>query len=293
MTDALITTLAQIRALRVISRTSVMRFKGARQPLPEIAKALNVDAIVEGTVLRSQGRVRIARAVDSRGVGYAPVGQAVRERRARRPGAAERRRARHRRRNPDSAVATGAIAPGAEPSGRSGRVRGLPEGPPLLVSAKSRRAAQGRRAPAAGDHSRSQLRACACRPGRSPRDAWAGTCSDCRHRPRAFRWPDRPPRRALEIDPDLRRSPRRPWQHGNGFRLGLGDGRAGVSARDRSQASVRPGPHLVFTPAEGHGSHRGVAGREPPRARVRPARSGAEHAHGMASRLFAAVREGH
>jgi serine/threonine-protein kinase len=60
MTDALITTLAQIRALRVISRTSVMRYKGARQPLPEIAKALNVDAIVEGTVLRSQGRVRIA-----------------------------------------------------------------------------------------------------------------------------------------------------------------------------------------------------------------------------------------
>jgi serine/threonine-protein kinase len=60
MTDALITTLAQIRALRVISRTSVMRFKGARQPLPEIAQALNVDAIVEGTVLRSHGRVRIA-----------------------------------------------------------------------------------------------------------------------------------------------------------------------------------------------------------------------------------------
>jgi eukaryotic-like serine/threonine-protein kinase len=60
MTDALITTLAQIRALRVISRTSVMRYKGARQPLPEIAQALNVDAIVEGTVLRSHGRVRIA-----------------------------------------------------------------------------------------------------------------------------------------------------------------------------------------------------------------------------------------
>jgi eukaryotic-like serine/threonine-protein kinase len=60
MTDALITTLAQIRALRVISRTSVMRYKGTRQSLPEIAKALNVDAIVEGTVLRSHGRVRIA-----------------------------------------------------------------------------------------------------------------------------------------------------------------------------------------------------------------------------------------
>jgi serine/threonine protein kinase/Tfp pilus assembly protein PilF len=60
MTDALITTLAQIRELRVISRTSIMRYKGARQPLPEIAQALNVDAIVEGTVLRSHGRVRIA-----------------------------------------------------------------------------------------------------------------------------------------------------------------------------------------------------------------------------------------
>ena len=60
MTDALITTLAQIAALRVISRTSVMRYKGARRPLPEIAKELNVDAIVEGTVLRSRGRIRIA-----------------------------------------------------------------------------------------------------------------------------------------------------------------------------------------------------------------------------------------
>ena len=60
MTDALITTLAQIGALRVISRTSVMRYKGARRPLPEIAKELNVDAIIEGTVLRSRGRIRIA-----------------------------------------------------------------------------------------------------------------------------------------------------------------------------------------------------------------------------------------
>ena len=60
MTDALITTLAQLSALRVISRTSVMRYKGARRSLPEIARELNVDAIVEGTVLRSHGRVRIA-----------------------------------------------------------------------------------------------------------------------------------------------------------------------------------------------------------------------------------------
>ena len=60
MTDALITTLAQIGALRVISRTSVMQYKGVRKPLPEIARELNVDAVLEGTVLRSAHRVRIA-----------------------------------------------------------------------------------------------------------------------------------------------------------------------------------------------------------------------------------------
>jgi TolB-like protein/DNA-binding winged helix-turn-helix (wHTH) protein/tetratricopeptide (TPR) repeat protein len=59
MTDQLITDLAQIRALRVISRTSVMAYKGARKSLPEIARELSVDAVVEGTVLRSGDRVRI------------------------------------------------------------------------------------------------------------------------------------------------------------------------------------------------------------------------------------------
>src|SRR5207247_8768907 len=59
MTDELITDLAQIRALRVISRTSVMAYKHARKPLPEIARELNVDAVVEGTVLRSGKQVRI------------------------------------------------------------------------------------------------------------------------------------------------------------------------------------------------------------------------------------------
>ncbi|MGA7930224.1 MAG: winged helix-turn-helix domain-containing protein, partial [Candidatus Sulfotelmatobacter sp.] len=51
MTDELTTDLAQISALRVISRTSVMVYKGARKPLPQIARELNVDAVVEGTVL--------------------------------------------------------------------------------------------------------------------------------------------------------------------------------------------------------------------------------------------------
>jgi len=59
MTDELITDLAQISALRVISRTSVMVYKGARKPLPQIARELNVDAVIEGTVLRSGDQVRI------------------------------------------------------------------------------------------------------------------------------------------------------------------------------------------------------------------------------------------
>lgn len=59
MTDALITDLAKIHALRVISRNSIMQYKGNRKPMPQIARELNVDAIVEGTVTRSGDRVRI------------------------------------------------------------------------------------------------------------------------------------------------------------------------------------------------------------------------------------------
>ncbi|HXF41208.1 MAG TPA: winged helix-turn-helix domain-containing protein [Blastocatellia bacterium] len=59
MTDELITDLGQISALRVISRTSIMQYKGVRKPLPQIARELNVDAVIEGTVLRSGDQVRI------------------------------------------------------------------------------------------------------------------------------------------------------------------------------------------------------------------------------------------
>jgi len=59
MTDELITDLGKIGALRVISRTSVMPYKRVRKPLPQIARELGVDAVVEGTVLRSGDRVRI------------------------------------------------------------------------------------------------------------------------------------------------------------------------------------------------------------------------------------------
>jgi TolB-like protein/DNA-binding winged helix-turn-helix (wHTH) protein/Flp pilus assembly protein TadD len=59
MTDELITELGQISDLRVISRSSVMTYKTTRKSLPEIARELNVDGVVEGTVLRAGDRVRI------------------------------------------------------------------------------------------------------------------------------------------------------------------------------------------------------------------------------------------
>ncbi len=59
MTEALITNLAKIGALRVISVTSVMQYKGFKKPLPQIARELNVDAVVEGSVQRSGNRARI------------------------------------------------------------------------------------------------------------------------------------------------------------------------------------------------------------------------------------------
>ena len=59
MTEQLITELAQVSAWRVISRTSVMRYKGTKQPLRKVARDLEADSVMEGTVLRSGGRVRI------------------------------------------------------------------------------------------------------------------------------------------------------------------------------------------------------------------------------------------
>jgi serine/threonine-protein kinase len=59
MTEALIADLAKVSSLKVISRTSVMRYRGTTRPLPEIARELGVDAIIEGSVQRSKDRVRI------------------------------------------------------------------------------------------------------------------------------------------------------------------------------------------------------------------------------------------
>lgn len=59
MTEELISAVSKISSLRVISRTSVMTYKGANKSLPEIAKELRVDAVVEGSVMRSDQKVRI------------------------------------------------------------------------------------------------------------------------------------------------------------------------------------------------------------------------------------------
>src|SRR6202790_4312235 len=59
MTDALITNLAQIGSLKVISRTSAMHFKGSKETLPQIGRDLQVDAVVGGTVTRGENRVRV------------------------------------------------------------------------------------------------------------------------------------------------------------------------------------------------------------------------------------------
>jgi TolB-like protein/DNA-binding winged helix-turn-helix (wHTH) protein/Tfp pilus assembly protein PilF len=67
MTDELITDLAQIHSLRVISHTSVTAFKHTQKSLPEIARQLNVDAVVEGSILRTGNNVRItAQLLDAR-----------------------------------------------------------------------------------------------------------------------------------------------------------------------------------------------------------------------------------
>jgi TolB-like protein/DNA-binding winged helix-turn-helix (wHTH) protein len=59
MTEELTTDLGKISALRVISRTSAMRYKDTKKPLREIARELNVDAVVEGTVARSGSHLRV------------------------------------------------------------------------------------------------------------------------------------------------------------------------------------------------------------------------------------------
>ena len=67
MTEAITAAIARLGSIRVISRASAMQFKAQRPPLPEIARLLNADAVVEGSVMRSGDRVRVtAQLVDAR-----------------------------------------------------------------------------------------------------------------------------------------------------------------------------------------------------------------------------------
>ena len=76
MTETLIGELAQLGSIRVISRTSVMQYKGATKSLPQIASELNVDAVIEGSVARSDDRVRItAQLIDARSDDHLWIGR--------------------------------------------------------------------------------------------------------------------------------------------------------------------------------------------------------------------------
>lgn len=59
MHEAVITELAQVRGLSVISRSSAVRYRGSAKPAPEIARELNADALVEGAVFRAQDSIRV------------------------------------------------------------------------------------------------------------------------------------------------------------------------------------------------------------------------------------------
>jgi eukaryotic-like serine/threonine-protein kinase len=133
MTDELTTDLATISQLRVISRGSVMQFKGDhRPPTTEIARILNVDAVVEGSVRRIGDNVRITAQFDRRAGGQAPVGQELRAQVTRRAGAAGRARVRYRRRDPRAVDAFRAVPPDHGAQRESRGLRRVPQGPLLL-----------------------------------------------------------------------------------------------------------------------------------------------------------------
>ena len=77
MTEELTTELSQISSLRVVSRTSAMRYKGTQKSVPEIARELNVDAVVEGSVEHEGDRVRITAQLIQGPTRYPPLGQGL------------------------------------------------------------------------------------------------------------------------------------------------------------------------------------------------------------------------
>ena len=137
MTDALISSLAQVRALRVISRTSVTQYRPTDKLLPRIAADLNVDAVVEGTVARSGNRVRVTAQLIHAPDRPPSVGPDLRARAARRPRLAGGAGGSDRAGGPGQGQAGRAAPDGPDGHRRPRRVRCLPEG--ALLSGQRRR----------------------------------------------------------------------------------------------------------------------------------------------------------
>ena len=110
MTEAIISDLARIKALRVISRTSAMKYKGTELSLPEIARELNVDAVLEGSALLVGNRVRLSVQLDLGAGRRDALGRPLRPRARGRARPAERARRDGRARDRDPADSDGGDA---------------------------------------------------------------------------------------------------------------------------------------------------------------------------------------
>ncbi len=143
MTDELIAELAKISALRVISRTSVMQYKGTKKPMPQIAKELNVDGVVEGSVQRSGDKVRItAQLIEGptdRHLWVESYERDLRDILALQSDVAK------------AIAATGEVALGQLQAGQPGGLRALSERPLLLGKEDHSRSKEGPRVLGAGD----------------------------------------------------------------------------------------------------------------------------------------------
>ena len=181
MTEAIISDLARIRALRVISRTSAMQYKGTELSLPEIARELNVDAVLEGSALLVGNRVRLSVQLDLGARRRDALGRPLRPRARGRPRPAERARRDRGARDRDPADADGgdparASAHAGEPGGASR----VPQEPAFLLrglaaGGRGRAAPRAARAGARPDPRAGLVRARGLpRLPRAPRDGAAG-----------------------------------------------------------------------------------------------------------------------
>ena len=137
MTDALITRLAGIRALRVISRQSTIRLKKTDKTMPQVGLELGADAVVEGTVLRTGSRVRVTVQLVHAATDRHLWSQEVRTRPGRPARAAVGDRASRRTRDPRHAAPAGVRSSRHRRHRRTGGIRRLPQGAPSVGSTES------------------------------------------------------------------------------------------------------------------------------------------------------------